>query len=89
MQKNKQQQQATKLDSLKTQLFPQLQYAMTIVQEKGPSCWLTALPADKFGFALHKEAFALALCYGWPPNYSPSHCACGVAIFYYTCPLLS
>ena len=28
------------------------------------------------GFALHKGAFrdALALCYGWPPLYAPSHC---------------
>ena len=34
---------------------------------------------DEFGFALHKGAFhdALALRYGWPPNYAPTHCTYG------------
>ena len=56
-----------------------LQYSMKLAQEKGASNWLTALPVEEFGFALHKGAFrdALALRYGWPPLYAPSHCVCG------------
>ena len=33
------------------------------------------------GFVLHKSAFhnALALRYGWPLSWTPSHCACGTS----------
>ena len=56
-----------------------LQKAMTLAQEKGASSWLTALPIDEHGFALHKTAFrdALALRYGWLPPHLPTSCACG------------
>ena len=52
---------------------------MELAQEKGASSWLTALPVEEFGFALHKGAFrdALALRYGWPPIHTPTVCACG------------
>ena len=52
---------------------------MLLAQEKGASSWLSALPIEEFGFALHKGAFrdALALRYGWTPCLVPSHCACG------------
>ena len=52
---------------------------MDLVQEKGASSWLTALPIDEFGFTLHKSAIrdALALRYGWPPSRTPTTCACG------------
>ncbi|XP_064404503.1 uncharacterized protein LOC135349822, partial [Halichondria panicea] len=48
-------------------------------QEKGASNWLTVLPVEEFGLALHKGAFrdALALQYGWQPNGTPITCACG------------
>ena len=41
--------------------------------------WLTALPLDKNGFALHKSAFRDAFClrYGWLLNNLPTKCACG------------
>jgi len=44
---------------------------------KGASSWLTALPLQEHGFALHKSAFldALALRYGWLPLRAPSLCA--------------
>ena len=51
---------------------------MELSQEKGASTWLTALPIDDHGFALHKSAFrdALSLRYDWPFQNSPSHCSC-------------
>ncbi|XP_064395274.1 uncharacterized protein LOC135342473, partial [Halichondria panicea] len=41
--------------------------------------YLTVLPVEEFGLALHKGAFrdALALRYGWQPNGTPITCACG------------
>ena len=38
---------------------------MVLAQEQGASSWLTVLPNEEFGFALHKGAFhdALALQY--------------------------
>ena len=53
--------------------------SMELSQEKGASTWLTALPIDEHGFALHKAAFrdSLSLRYGWPLQNSPSHCSCG------------
>jgi len=46
---------------------------------KGTSSWLTTLPLNEHGFALHKCGFqdALALCYGWPPLCTPTLCAHG------------
>ena len=56
-----------------------LQRSMELAQEKGASTWLTALPIEEHGFALHKAAFkdSLSLRYGWPLQNSPSHCSCG------------
>ena len=64
---------------LKTRLPTRLQHSMTLAQERGTSSWLTALPVEEFGFALHKGVFhdALALRYGWCPTSVPSQCACG------------
>ena len=52
---------------------------MTLARERGDSSWLTALPAEEFGFALNKGAFrdVLALCHGWCPTLIPSQSACG------------
>ena len=63
------------------QLPAPLQHSMELFQEKGASTWLTALPIDNHGFALHKTAFrdALSLRYGWAIKNSPSHCSCGHA----------
>ena len=54
---------------------------MDLAVEKGALTWLTALPLDEYGFALHKSAFqdALALRYGWLPLCAPTHCACGTS----------
>ena len=54
---------------------------MDLAVEKGALTWLTALPLDEYGFALHKPAFqdALALHYGWLPLQAPIHCACGTS----------
>ena len=67
-------------ESLKDSLDPSLKRCVILAQEKGSSSWLTSLPIDEFGFALHKGAFrdALALRYNWPPLNAPSTCDCGV-----------
>ena len=52
---------------------------MRISIEKGASSWLSTLPIQEHGFALHKGAFRDTLClrYGWQPKHLPSHCASG------------
>ena len=66
-------------DLLKGKLSPSLQRSMVLAQEKGASSWLTTLPIEEFGFALHKGVFqdALALRYNWQPQRVPSTCGCG------------
>jgi len=46
---------------------------------KGSSSWLSALPLEQYGFALHKGEFIYAIClrYGYLPSRLPSHCLCG------------
>ena len=55
-----------------------LQRAIEVSSEKGASTWLTTLPIDDHGFALHKGAFRDASClrYGWHPEHLPSWCVC-------------
>ena len=50
-------------------------------KDKGVSSWLSAIPIEQYGFALHKNEFTDALClrYGWTPPHLPSHCVCGKA----------
>ena len=66
-------------EELKNKLPDNLQRCMELSQEKGASIWLTALPMDMHGFALHKSAFrdALSLRYNWPIQNQPSSCSCG------------
>ena len=56
-----------------------LKRMISLLSEKGASSWLSALPVEEHGFALHKGAFrdALFLRYGWLPSGLPIHCACG------------
>ena len=44
-------------DSLKQSLPISFQRSMDLAQERGASSWLTSLPIQEFGFALHKRAF--------------------------------
>ena len=71
--------QAEEARNLQTQLPVPLQRCMDLSQEKGASTWVTALPIDNHGFALHKSAFrdALSLHYDWAFENSPCHCSCG------------
>ena len=66
---------------LRQQLKPTLQRAVELASVKGASNWLTTLPLNEHGFALHKSAFqdALALRYSWLPLRTPTLCACGVS----------
>ena len=66
---------------LRQQLEPTLQRAVELASVKGASNWLTTLPLNEHGFALHKSAFqdALALRYGWPLLRTPTLCACGAS----------
>ncbi len=79
MAKSKEQKEAAK--SLLPQLQPDLRRAAEVASEKGASSWLTALPLERHGFALHKGAFRDALClrYNWHPEYLPTNCVCGHA----------
>jgi hypothetical protein len=47
-------------------------------KEKGSSIWLSTLPLENNGFALHRSEFkdAVALRYGWTPERLPLKCAC-------------
>ena len=47
-------------------------------KEKGSSIWLSTLPLENNGFALHRSEFkdAVALKYGWTPERLPLKCAC-------------
>ena len=62
-------------------LSSSLRLALDLAVEKEASTWLTALPLDEYGFALHKSAFqdALALRYSWLPLRTPTLCACGTS----------
>ena len=66
---------------LKAQLPRHLQRAMELGSEKGASSWLSALPIEDHGLALHKGAFRDTLClrYNWQPTHLPSKCICGKA----------
>lgn len=61
------------------QLPSTMKKAVELAQEKGASVWLTVMPIEEHGFALHKGAFrdAMALRYGWRPQGMPSTCICG------------
>ena len=61
---------------LKEQLHVDLQRSMELASEKGASNWLSALPFEKYGFALHKGAFQDDVClhYGWIPKNISTHC---------------
>ena len=76
---HKRMQQNVEAKNLQTQLPSTLQRSMELSQEKGASSWLSSLPIDDHGFALHKSAFrdALSLRYGWSLQNPPSHCTCG------------
>ena len=56
-----------------------LQLSLKLAGEKGASSWLSTLPLECHGFALHKGDFcdAVALRYGWTPQNLPSNCVCG------------
>ena len=61
------------------ELKSNLQRVVSASTEKGASSWLSTLPIEDHGFALHKGAFRDALCfrYGWRPPLLPSQCVCG------------
>ena len=56
----------------------ELQRILSYAIETGASSWLTILPMQEHGFALHKGAFRDAIClrYGWHPSGLPPICAC-------------
>ena len=66
-------------NSVKSRLDNNICRAVTLASEKGASSWLTALPIEQHGFALHKRAFrdALSLRYNWPLSNLPTNCVCG------------
>ena len=61
------QSQSIHCHELFTKLPASLQQSMKVACETGASTWLSMLPIQELGFALHKGAFRDALClrYGW------------------------
>ena len=66
---------------MRTHLDPSSQRALDLASAKGASNWLTTRPLQEQCFTLHKSAFhdAVALRYGWSPQRTPAHCACGTS----------
>ena len=64
------QRQASLVSQIAPLLPPNLQRILTLSSEKGASSWLSVLPIEDHGFALHKGAFCDTLClhYGWLPH---------------------
>ena len=60
---------STKASELKSSLPAELQRILSDATETGASSWLTILPLQEHGFALHKGAFRDAIClrYGCTP----------------------
>ena len=73
------QRQASCLSELMSLLPDDLRRIVQLSSEKGASSWLSVLPIEEHGFALHKGAFRDALClrYGWLPSGLPAKCVCG------------
>ena len=76
---NKQKQDVQNLEEVSKNVNHTLQRSLTLLKDKGASNWLSVLPIDEHGFALHKGDFRDALClrYGWRPQHLPSLCVCG------------
>ena len=76
---SRQQHQSTHARQLHFRLPRHLQRAVELCSEKGASSWLSVLPIEDHGFALHKGAFRDALClrYNWSPPQLPQKCVCG------------
>jgi len=53
-----------------------LQLSLKLAGKKGASSWLSSLPLECHGFALHKGDFcdAITLHYGWSPQDLPANC---------------
>ena len=70
--------ESTKASGLKSSLPAELQRILSYATETGASSWLTVLPMQEHGFALHKGAFRDAIClrYGWHLSGLPPICAC-------------
>ena len=66
-------------DKLREMLSTESQRALEVATDCGASHWLSVLPLESHGFALHKSAFRDALClrYCWQPPNLPNRCACG------------
>ena len=77
----KRQHQSDRAAELKSSLPSGLQRILSCAVETGASSWLTALPIEEHGFALHKGAFRDVLClrYGWHPSGLSSTCVCSKA----------
>ena len=55
-----------------------LRLALECCQDKGTSSWLSAIPIEQHGFALHKTDFTDALClrHGWIPPHLRTFSLC-------------
>ena len=64
--------------TLSATLPPNLQVSPKLAGKKNASSWLSTLPLECHGFALHKgEGYCFPLWYGLSPQNLPSNCVCG------------
>ena len=81
LQKHKNQYQQQLVVKIRESLSPTNQRTMDLLQLKGSSSWLSALPLKDQGFNLSKGEFrdALSLRYGWQLKNLPQYCICGTS----------
>ena len=81
LQKHKNQYQQQLVVEIRESLSPTNQRTMDLLQLKGSSSWLSALPLKDQGFNLSKGEFrdALSLRYGWQLKNLPQYCICGTS----------
>ena len=81
LQKHKNQYQQQLVVEIRESLSPTNQRTMDLLQLKGSSSWLSALPLKDQGFNLSKGEFrhALSVRYGWQLKNLPQYCICGTS----------
>lgn len=79
LRKQKSQHYQSVANEVRESLCPIKQRNMDLLQLKGSSSWLSALPLKDQGFSLNKGEFRDALClrYGWQMKNLPQYCICG------------
>jgi len=60
---------------------PSLRWVVECCTEKGSSSWLSALPLEQYGFALHKGEFIGAICLRYDHGSHPIVCVARILVY--------